>query len=128
MKLSNMIRKTDFHSVATATPATPAAHSVNRSKSSSCSSSKLHKLKIDAECFSEQQDRQVWAKDDRITCDQCADMNDGQCLAAWRGEIEASRSYRPVRSIRRRCEGYAPGANDSDRRRGLERWSGLLME
>jgi hypothetical protein len=43
-----MIRKTDFHSVATATPATHATHDANCSKSSNCSSSKPQELKSEA--------------------------------------------------------------------------------
>lgn len=63
--------------------------------------------------------------DDRRTCTQCANLTArGLCLAARRGEIVASRSYEPVRDIPRRCEGYAPGADDADRRPGLERWPG----
>ncbi|MER2518437.1 MAG: hypothetical protein ABTR92_18930 [Candidatus Accumulibacter phosphatis] len=61
--------------------------------------------------------------DDGRTCTQCANLTArGLCLAARRGEIVASRSYEPVRDIPRRCEGYMPGADDADRRPGLERW------
>jgi len=64
--------------------------------------------------------------DDRRRCDQCANLTErGLCLAARRGEIVASRGYEPIRDLPRRCEGYAPGADDADRRPGRERWPGL---
>jgi hypothetical protein len=67
--------------------------------------------------------------DDRRTCDQCANLIAGQCQAAKRGEIiGASRNYEPIRDLPRRCEGYAPGADDPDRRHGLERWPGLIQK
>ena len=65
--------------------------------------------------------------DDRRTCEQCANLTGrGLCLAARRGDIVASRSYEPIRDLRRRCEGYAPGPDDPDRRPGTERWPGLM--
>jgi hypothetical protein len=63
--------------------------------------------------------------DDRRTCDQCANLIARRCQAAKRGEIVASRNYEPIRDLPRRCEGYAPGAADTDRRPGVERWPGL---
>jgi hypothetical protein len=64
--------------------------------------------------------------DDRRRCDQCANLTDrGRCLAARRGEIVAGRDYEPIRDLLRRCEGYAPGPDDSDRRQGRDRWPGL---
>ena len=63
--------------------------------------------------------------DDRRTCDQCANLLARRCQAAKRGEIVASRNYEPIRDLPRRCEGYAPGATDTDRRPGRERWPGL---
>ena len=63
--------------------------------------------------------------DDRRTCDQCANLIARRCQAAKRGEIVASRNYEPTRDLPRRCEGYAPGADDPDRRHGAERWPGL---
>ena len=65
------------------------------------------------------------ADDDRRTCDQCANLIARRCQAAKRGEIVASRNYEPIRDLPRRCEGYAPGAEDPDRRHGRERWPGL---
>ena len=56
--------------------------------------------------------------DDRRTCDQCANLIARRCQAAKRGEIVASRNYEPIRDLPRRCEGYAPGADDPDRRHG----------
>ena len=64
--------------------------------------------------------------DDRRHCAQCANLApSGLCLAARRGEINASRTYHPVDHLPRRCEGYAPGPDDPDRRPGRERWPGL---
>lgn len=66
--------------------------------------------------------------DDRRSCKQCANLSlQGRCLVAWRGEIAASRSYEPIRDLARRCEGYAPGPDDSDKRHGRERWPGLIQ-
>jgi len=64
--------------------------------------------------------------DDRRTCDQCANLIARRCQAAKRGEIVANRNYEPIRDLPRRCEGYAPGASDPDRRHGRERWPGLF--
>lgn len=66
--------------------------------------------------------------DDRRTCNQCANLIARRCQAAKRGEIVASRNYEPIRDVPRRCEGYAPGAADADRRPGRERWPGLVGE
>jgi hypothetical protein len=66
--------------------------------------------------------------DDRRTCDQCANLIARRCQAAKRGEIVASRNYEPIRDIPRRCEGYAPGASDPDRRHSRERWPGLIQK
>jgi len=65
--------------------------------------------------------------DDRRLCTACLRLDlDGRCLAAVRGEIVASRTYRPVLTRLRRCEGYQPGPDDPDRRSGTERWPGLV--
>ncbi len=61
--------------------------------------------------------------DDRRTCDQCVNLKALRCQAAKRGEINASRSYEPIRDLPQRCEGYAPNAEDPDRRSGREHWS-----
>ena len=66
--------------------------------------------------------------DDRRTCDHCANLIARRCQAAKRGEIVASRNYEPIRDLPRRCEGYAPGADDPDRRHGRERWPGLIQK
>lgn len=66
--------------------------------------------------------------DDRRTCDQCANLIARRCQAAKRGEIVASRNYEPIRDLPRRCEGYASGADDPDRRPGRERWPGLIQK
>ena len=67
--------------------------------------------------------------DDRRRCDQCANLTGrGLYPAARRGEIVAGRTYSPVRDLPRRCEGYAPGPDDTDRRPGRERWPGLIQK
>jgi hypothetical protein len=63
--------------------------------------------------------------DDRRHCSDCGNLIAGRCLAAWRGEIEAARHYRPVDDIPRRCAGFAPKSNDSDQRTGKQRWPNL---
>ena len=65
--------------------------------------------------------------DDRRTCNQCSNLIARRCQAAKRGEIVASRNYEPIRELPRRCEGYAPGAADPDRRHGRERWRRYWM-
>jgi hypothetical protein len=64
--------------------------------------------------------------DDRRTCNQCTNLIARRCHAAIRGEIAASRMYEPMSDLPQRCEGYAPGEDDTDRRRGWERWPGLI--
>lgn len=67
--------------------------------------------------------------DDRRACKQCANRTEGGlCLAARRGEIVASHNYEPIGDLPRRCEAYLPGADDRDRRRGAERWPGLIQK
>jgi hypothetical protein len=64
--------------------------------------------------------------DDRRTCRQCANLaKSGRCRAAGRGELlGTAKRYTPPPDTPRRCEGYAPGASDPDRRPGRERWPG----
>ncbi|MDP1651773.1 MAG: hypothetical protein Q8L56_03525 [Rhodocyclaceae bacterium] len=63
--------------------------------------------------------------DDRRHCTECVNLAGRRCLAAKRGEIVASRDYEPIRDLPRRCEGFALGVADTDRRPGRERWPGL---
>lgn len=63
--------------------------------------------------------------DDRRTCDQCANLIARRCQAAKRGEIVASRNYEPIHDLSRRCEGYAPGVTEPDKRPMRERWPEL---
>jgi hypothetical protein len=66
--------------------------------------------------------------DDRRRCDQCANLTErGLCLAARRGEINATRIHEPVRDLLQRCIGYLPKATDPDQRPGRERWPGLIQ-
>ncbi len=72
---------------------------------------------------------EAFTDDDRRICEQCANLTErGLCLAARHGEIRASRSYEPIRDLPQRCEGYAPGPADVDRRPGRERWPGLIQK
>jgi hypothetical protein len=69
--------------------------------------------------------------DDLRTCSQCANFRQQVCTIATpsRGALViASRGYRPDPSRLLRCEGYAPGAADTDRRPGRERWPGLIQK
>lgn len=68
-------------------------------------------------------ERATWPREgmpgDRRRCTQCANLsNSGRCLAAWRGEIVASRDYQPAKEVLRRCEGFKAKAADPDQRSG----------
>ena len=66
--------------------------------------------------------------DDRIRCADCSWLSmSGVCRAAGpkHKPVVANRGYQPVRDLPRRCEGFAPYADNPDQRRGLERWPGL---
>lgn len=66
--------------------------------------------------------------DDRIHCTDCSWLSmSGVCRAAGpkHKPVVANRGYQPVRDLPRRCEGFAPYANNPDQRRGFERWPGL---
>lgn len=61
--------------------------------------------------------------DNRRRCTTCGDLNErGLCLAAYRGEIVASRSYTPIRDRLHRCEGFTPLPDDPDQRTAWDRW------
>ena len=68
---------------------------------------------------------EVFFADDRRHCAECRNLSADRCLAAWRGEILAGNHYKPIDDLPRRCNGYAPKANDPDQRTGAERWPGL---
>jgi hypothetical protein len=73
--------------------------------------------------------RPLAVDDDRRRCDQCANLTErGLCLAARRGEINATRIHEPVRDLPQRCVGYMPKAADTDQRPGRERWPGLIQK
>jgi hypothetical protein len=66
--------------------------------------------------------------DDRIRCTDCSWLSlSGVCRAAGpkHKPVVANRGYQPVRDLPRRCEGFAPYADNPDQRRGFERWPGL---
>lgn len=70
----------------------------------------------------------AWAEDDRRRCAQCANLAGRVCrIAEPGGPVSARRGYEPVKGIPRRCEGYAPRADDPDRRPGRDRWPGLML-
>ena len=70
----------------------------------------------------------AWREDDRRRCEQCKNLTGRHCQAAKRGEIVASRNYEPIPDMLKRCEGYAPGTQDLDRRHGRERWTWLIQK
>ncbi len=77
---------------------------------------------IDAQCANTSDD------DDRIRCTDCSWLSmSGVCRAAApkHKPVVANRGYQPVRDLPRRCEGFAPYADNPDQRRGFERWPGL---
>ena len=66
--------------------------------------------------------------DDRIRCTDCSWLSmSGVCRAASpkHKPVVANCGYQPVRDLPRRCEGFAPYADNPDQRHGLERWPGL---
>lgn len=67
--------------------------------------------------------------DNRRRCTECGNLNErGLCLAAYRGEITASRSYTPIRDILRRCEGFKPLPTDPDQRTAWDRWGTIWSD
>jgi hypothetical protein len=66
--------------------------------------------------------------DDRHYCHQCANLTASRyCLAAQRGEIKASKGYRPSTDLPFRCEGYQPKRDDPDQCTAVERWLSCLI-
>ena len=66
--------------------------------------------------------------DDRIRCTDCSWLSmSSVCRAAGpKGKpVVANRGYQPVRDLPRRCEGFAPYADNPDQRHGIERWPDL---
>lgn len=65
--------------------------------------------------------------DNRRRCTECGNLGTdrGNCFAAQRGEIVATRTYTPVRDILRRCEGFKPLPTDPDQRHGRDKWGWL---
>ena len=66
--------------------------------------------------------------DDRITCEECANLAGSRCMAAARGEVDAHARYEPVQDVLRRCEGFKPLSDEVDRREGKERWPSLVKK
>lgn len=65
--------------------------------------------------------------DNRRCCIHCTNLTQqGKCLAAFRGEILASRNFSPVRDQPHRCVGYKPSPTDPDQRSVADRWPGLI--
>lgn len=63
----------------------------------------------------------VPSEDDRITCQRCANLCRGFCQAD-------KRQFRPVVDLLRRCLDYVPAKNEQDKRKGRQRWPGLVIE
>lgn len=116
MTLSTVLPKNEIGKVATLTVATPAT--VIRLEDDS-----VAPVASVAVAYPESDHGRLM--DDRRHCLACANLSAGRCLSAWRGEIVASRQYRPIDNLPRRCEGYAPKSNDPDQRTGKQRWPGL---
>ncbi len=67
--------------------------------------------------------------DNRRRCTECGNLNErGLCLAAYRGEITASRSYTPIRDVLRRCECFRPLPTDPDQRTAWDRWGTIYSD
>lgn len=60
--------------------------------------------------------------DDRITCEECANLAGSRCMAAARGEVDAHAQYEPVQDVIRRCEGFKPLSREANHRTEAERW------
>ncbi|WP_147375734.1 hypothetical protein [Noviherbaspirillum cavernae] len=70
----------------------------------------------------EEAPRSITFGDERRTCTQCRNlMPSGQCMAAIRGELNATQTYEPIQDLLQRCAGYLPGPDDADQRTGHER-------
>lgn len=61
--------------------------------------------------------------DDRRRCMDCANLTQSGKCKAWES-VGAIRGYAPVQDQPKRCEGYAPGPDDPDKRTGRERMAG----
>jgi hypothetical protein len=137
MTLSMLMRKDGLRQLTTLTVATPAtAWSLTGESVATVTTVAVAEPEIqkDVVAISDRQPNEsnsespfddVSFMDDRRHCSECANLAASRCLAAWRGEIEASRHYRPLDDLPRRCEGYRPTANDPDQRSGKQRWPGL---
>lgn len=122
MALSDLI-KGKSGQVATATPATIATQEEQLqqtvAKVATVTVANQQNTKIIAQTMTTLDD------DDRRHCRDCTNLSHGgRCLAAERGELEtASKHYRPLDDLPRRCNSYASKAHDPDQRRGRERWT-----
>lgn len=126
MILSSLIHKNKSVQVATLTVATlatletPKVGTVARVATVTVANTEIEKIVINKAPSDD-----LFLADDRRHCAECGNLSGGRCLAAWRGEIVASRQYRPIDNLPRRCEGYAPKSNDHDQRTGKQRWPEL---
>ncbi|MCK9638028.1 MAG: hypothetical protein M0R41_17295 [Methylobacter tundripaludum] len=123
MILSSLIHKNKSGQVATVTVATPATLETQKVgtvagvATVTVANAEIEKVVI----------VDVFFADDRRHCAECGNLSGGRCLTAWRGEIVASRQYRPIDNLPRRCEGYMPKSNDPDQRTGKQRWPELNL-
>jgi hypothetical protein len=123
MPLSALIHKSKNVPVATLTPATfetQETETVAKVATVTVANAEIEKVVIN-----EAPSDDLFFADDRRHCAECGNLSGGRCLAAWRGEIVASRQYRPIDNVPRRCEGYTPKSNDPDQRTGKQRWPEL---
>ncbi|MEE7627052.1 hypothetical protein V3O24_12835 [Methylobacter sp. Wu8] len=126
MILSSLIHKNKSGQVATLTVATPAALETQKVGTvAKVATVTVANTEIEKVVIGELPNDDLFFADDRRHCAECCNLSGGRCLAAWRGEIVASRQYRPIDDLPRRCEGYAPKSNDPDQRTGKQRWPEL---
>lgn len=141
--LSDLIRKGGLAQLATATPATLATDSTP-APSTVASVATVAVAQADAAGVEEASMPDDWSTmlmevaelpsrypvdDDRRHCACCRNLTGGGlCLAARRGELQTSETYRPLDDLPRRCGSYLPAADDPDQRSGSERWPGLTRD
>lgn len=126
MILSSLIHKNKSGQVATLTVATPATLETPKVGTvAKVATVTVANAEIEKVVINEAPSDDLFFADDRRYCAECGNLSGGRCLAAWRGEIVASRQYRPIDNLPRRCEGYAPKSNDPGQRTGKQRWPRL---
>jgi hypothetical protein len=126
MILSALIQKNGLRQLATLTVATPAtlptseSGTVAKVATVTVANPEIQKAVIAAtadspaiELSPEPIPDDVFFMDDRRFCSACSNLSAGRCLAAWRGEIDADRHYRPIDDLPRRCIRLQPSIKRS---------------